>query len=133
MMVDRAARNRMAELLRHLITGKLTNDEYDNAWHELMPCADDAVVWLHVNGAWFLYSDVREHRLVGRYAPTAETRRLIARAVLFLKTDHDYEWPQQDLLRAFALGCLNIATLGLVGWLVRSAAPSRENEDIWPF
>jgi hypothetical protein len=91
-MVDRKARDKLAEALRHLISGQLTNDEFDAAYPG--SCEDPAVlaVW---ESASCLYSssDLFAYRLRGRYKVSPEVRRASARAVVFLHSSLEYEWP----------------------------------------
>ncbi|HEV2852179.1 MAG TPA: hypothetical protein VHC97_05175 [Thermoanaerobaculia bacterium] len=70
--VDRAARTAMAEALRHLAAGQISNDEFV----ERLESAgrDVAVTEIHRNGAWYLYDDTREHRLTGRQRLGGEAR-----------------------------------------------------------
>ena len=98
-MVDRAARESLAEKLRQLASGAITNfrfeEEYrrsrsDSAIHEIAECL-----------AWPHYDDMSEHRLEGDYALTDGRRKDFARTVLFLKSDCEYRWPKRS---------------GLVGW-----------------
>jgi hypothetical protein len=84
-MVNRAARDQVAELIRHLAAGQISNDEFEDR----MPGSRDdpavgAVFW---NGAWLLYDDLREYKLVGKYRLPEEVRGEVSRWVLFLKSD----------------------------------------------
>jgi hypothetical protein len=58
---------------------------------------DPAVQEIYCRGLSGLYSDLHEHRLVGRYRLSREVRREVARAILFLKSDLDYEWSRPAL------------------------------------
>ena len=97
-MIDRAARESLAEKLRQLACGAITNCAFeehrrsrtDPAVHEIAECL-----------AWPHYDDFSEHRLVGDYALTDGRRKDFARAVLFLKSDCEYRWPKRS---------------GVVGW-----------------
>lgn len=89
MTVDRYARDRAAQLLRNFISGRVTNDEFEDC---VPPTLDRAVlaIW---DTAWVLYDDRKEHVLSGRYRPTADMRRICVRWLLFLHSNHEYEWP----------------------------------------
>ncbi len=90
-MIDRPSRDRLAELIRHLVSGRISNDEFEDA----LPLGSrDPAVWeVFRNGAWCLYGDLEEHRLVGRRRLGRKTRREVARWIVFLKSEHEYEWP----------------------------------------
>jgi hypothetical protein len=89
-MIDRAARNKLADELRKLVDGLMTNDEFLSAYPD--GCEDAAVVpvWEFGDG---LYSDGWTYRLTGRHAPSAEEREVAMCCILFLHTDLPYEWP----------------------------------------
>jgi hypothetical protein len=122
-MVDRNARDKLAEALRHLISGQLTNDEFDAAYPG--SCQDPAMlaVWesaccLYDSGALFPY------RLRGPYKVSPEVRRAAARAVVFLHSSLEYEWPARGGSIPFwglhSVGCYGL--LGLPMLLVAGAA-----------
>jgi len=98
-MIDREARDSLAEKLRQLASGAITNFAFEEGYsrskkdlavHEIAECL-----------AWPHYDDFTEHRLEGDFALTDGRRKDFARAVLFLKGDHEYRWPKRS---------------GLVGW-----------------
>lgn len=94
-MVDREARNKMAELLRHFASGQITNQELcdfeltgkDDTVHAL-----DAIIQTSFEA---MYS--KPYRAKGKHAFSREERRYIARIILFLQTDHDYEYERGAL------------------------------------
>ena len=64
-MVDRAARNQLAELLRSLASGSISNDEFEDS----IPITEDAAIHdIFLNGGWGLYSDNKEYKLRGKHA-----------------------------------------------------------------
>ena len=83
-MVDREARDRAALLLRRFAAGRLTNDEFDEAYPG---SAGDRALPEVGGAAWHLHSDGEVHRLTGEYALARLTRRDVARWVVFLHTD----------------------------------------------
>jgi hypothetical protein len=129
-MVDKDARLKAGELLRHLVSGQITNDQFE----ERFPgrCDDVALTELQ-SEAWFLYDDLREYRLAGKDRLSSESRRQIARWVLFLHTDLEYEWPVRSLSTALLLTIGNLCTLGLVGHRWRSGFRRHGDIDVWPF
>lgn len=96
-MVDRKARDEFAELLRHLVTGQITNDEfYNRAPLSSKDLAISEIWWL---AAWPLYDDFDEHTLTEEHRASDDERREIAKCVLFLKTDQEYQWPRHSTLK----------------------------------
>lgn len=94
-MVDRQSRTELAEALRRLIGGELTNDEFDDLYYESWwQHSDDAVRELAQFG-WSLYDSdtLRPYTLTGPNAPSPERQQMAERAIRFLKTDFEYEWP----------------------------------------
>jgi hypothetical protein len=130
-MVDRAARDRVAELLRHLVSGRITNFEFEDA---LPRNSEDralkAVFW---NGSWLLYDDLLEHKLVGAHALRRGGRREVARWVLFLRSDLPYEWPSALWLFRFPGYLVVLATLGIAGILAAGWLKRAGDRTVWPF
>jgi hypothetical protein len=87
-MIDHDARGRVSELLRHLVSGQITNDGFEAALPE--GSADRAVREVS-SEAWYLCGDLREHRLVGKERLAPEARIHVARTILFLQSDLEYE------------------------------------------
>jgi hypothetical protein len=110
-MIDRQARSRFAEAIRALVAGRISNDEFDSRMPTLAT-GDAAVVAIHEAGVWPLYSDLHEHRLVGKYALSPQDKSTLARSILFLRTDLPYEWPRLGAVRSIALGLANVITFG---------------------
>ena len=135
-MISRTDRDHLALLLRRLASGRIYNDDYDGD----QPCAstDLAVTEIGWEG-WGLYSDDRRYRLRGPDSLPRESREHVARAVLFLQSDLEYEWPPFPRPGGVVLHVRllrEVLTLGLVGW----AAPRTEREwraavdlSVWPF
>jgi len=93
-MINRENRDRFAEVLRHLFTGIITNDQFEDAsWH--CPSEDPAIYEIFYLAAWPMYDDLHEHKLKGAHAPTEGAKKDLARCILFLKTDLEYEWPRR--------------------------------------
>lgn len=92
-MIDRNARNTLALALRRYAAKRITNDELENVF---VNRSEDGGVTAIQDMAWRLYDDLACHRADGAHALTKETRRSVARWVLFLRTDHEYSWPHHD-------------------------------------
>lgn len=137
-MVDRKSRDRYASLLEELVAGRITNEEYEEGFDHILKSAAprDGALEAVYGAAWGLYDDVREYRLVGKDAPTELGYREVARWVLFLRSELEYEWPMNRLLRS--VGCvLNLLTLGLIGLLFRPVIEWHRSRlgtlHLWPF
>lgn len=131
-MIDRNARNKLAEAMRALASGLITNDEFED--NRLPRSNEDIAIFeVYSKGAWCLYSDMQEYRLVGNHRLDKETKYAVARWVLFLKTDCPYEWPvptrNQALLRLLA----NLLTLGIANRFFNRQYRAYGEVDVWPF
>ena len=132
-MIDKERRKKLALPLRHLSAGLITNDDFEEAIMEEVSDGwtpenyyrseraksdnDDAIIKPMLELCWGLYDDTRQHKLVKSDALTKEAFKIIARCILFLHSDYEYEWPyfntNNPLLR-FSLKdlILSIITLG---------------------
>nr|CAP47510.1 putative integron gene cassette protein [uncultured bacterium] len=130
-MVDHEARTQLAESVRHLVAGRITNDDFEDG----VPYskADPAIGEVFFDGAWNLYSDLHEHKLVGRYRLPDSSRPEVARWILFLKTDLEYEWKVLHGLNWLAFPFGNLLTLGLLGVFLRRRWAKGGDVSVWPF
>jgi hypothetical protein len=129
-MIDRRRRDQFAELLRHFAAGRLTNDDYEDRVGLVMDEADDdPALDVVYEQAWLLYDDLRTQ--LGRAG-----RREVARWVLFLYSDQEYEWPRRLPHDRWYL-LLNIATLGAWVFLGGNHRQRRLGAygdwEVWPF
>lgn len=108
-VVDRNLRQQLSRDLRRLVTGRMTNDEFDDVYYdEFYNSKDRAVVEIGEFGYGLYSSDLfRPYRLIGRHAVKKDTRRTVARCVLFLRLECEYEWPQWP----YATGALRFSTV----------------------
>ena len=125
-MIDRTARNKLAELLRSLAAGLITNDEFEDSIPE---SNDKAIKEVFFNGGWSLYSDMKEYKLNGQDALEAVVKKEVARWVLFLKSNYEYNWPNVPLLQR----ALHMLTFGLLGTSYEKVWRSAGDVDVWPF
>jgi hypothetical protein len=129
-MVDKDARRRAAELLRHFVAGQITNDEFENRFPS--QCNDAAVNELR-SEAWYLYDDLRQYRLVGKDRLSPERRHDVGRWVLFLRTGLEYEWPVRSVANTLLLTVGSFCTFGVTGKLWKSRFSRYGEIEIWPF
>lgn len=129
-MIDRQNRKKLSEMLRHLVSGQITNDQFeDNAPKK----SQDRAIWAIRHQAWFLYSDLEEYKLKGKHAVSPKDKGIVARWLLFLKTDFEYEWPTHPGETAWGM-VLSLLSLGLIPrifWVNKWIYSG--NFENWPF
>jgi hypothetical protein len=128
-MIDFTVRRAAAELLRQFVAGRMTNDELETRW----PTSGDPAVREIRDAAWMLCSDLREYRLTGADRLPTESRRAVARWIVFLHGERPYEWPVTPAALRFAQSVVNVLTLGLTVRLWDWRLPTRGDLDVWPF
>lgn len=132
-MVDKERRRKLASHLRHLSVGLISNDDFEEAimvdvsegWtpenyyrsEKAKSDNDDPIIKPMLMLCWGLYNDTRNHKLVKSDELTKDAMKIIARCILFLHSDREYEWPYFDTnnpLLKFSLKdlILTILTLG---------------------
>ena len=136
---ERLRRDRAIALLRALVAGKLTNDEFEDRFvanldprprHEW----DDRTLWAIRTQIWKYWNDLKApHRLEGPDALSPEVKKFIARWILFLQTDHSNEWRRTDI----TLGSFFKSPARALRWLSGGRWQPEAVEDldvtIWPF
>ena len=130
-MIDRDSRDRLAEALRHYVSGQITNDDlYDVEidWRDRGAKA----VWAM---AWGLYDDNYQHKATGPHYLGKNARREITRWIAFLYSDEEYTWPEYNLIRIVNWP-LNLLTFG---WWERMKESRWKqfleagDTEVWPF
>ena len=109
-MVDLKKRKQLALHLRRLAGGVISNDAFENnlmeevtnGWlpeqfyrSKEVKTGDSAILPI-VELSWTLYDDTRNHKLRKSDRLKPEALKQIARIILFLHTDHEYQWPYFD-------------------------------------
>jgi hypothetical protein len=89
-MVDREARDKSAEILRHFVVGQSFNFDFQDS----QPTTKDPVIDAIWDSLWPFYCDVRKHKMKNEWAIPEEGKRKIANWLLFLYTDEEYCWPR---------------------------------------
>ena len=89
-MIVRAERDFLAEQIRRLVEGQITNDEFFRARPDKFEDTGVAEIWMYVDS--FL-SDASCYRLTGRNALPQDVVEKIQRCIIFLRSDMDYAWP----------------------------------------
>jgi len=133
-MIDFAARRRLATGVRHLAIGRITNDEFEDLYaREAARSLDSAVRAVFWQGAWLLYSDFQQTRYAGRNRLPKDTRRHIARWILFLRTPLPYEWPLESWWQGLAWVPVHLVTLGFSARLRSKRWRASGEFAVWPF
>src|SRR4030095_14550474 len=88
-MIDRRARRQAAEVIRHFLAGRITNEQFEDRY----PSSKDPVIWALDDTLWNFYDDFEEHTLSGKHAVPEELKRQMSRWLLFLYTEDEYCWP----------------------------------------
>ncbi len=130
-MIDRSGRDQLALLLRRYAACRITNDDLADAPSQ----SQDRAVGAVYGYAWNLYDDVRIHRAEGQFALLPDTRRMVARWIVFQHSDQEYGWPHLSL-SAIRFAPLNWLTFG---WWARRAEQRFKafrragHFGVWPF
>lgn len=96
--IDWSSRRSLSVDIRRLVTGRMTNDEFDDVYFERYEACDDPAVAAIASYCYCLYDSATLYpiKLHGRHAVPRETRQAAARAVLFLRAGLAYEWPKNE-------------------------------------
>jgi hypothetical protein len=137
-MIDRHRRAEVALLLRRLGSGRLPAPEYEDRYydHDIINAPDRGVPEVAYFG-WTLFGDL-DDRLIGHRAVRSTDRKVIARAVLFLRSDEEYGWPPHPAVMTWTdvgIGLIRLITFGLVRIERREWKKWRTQIDLdtWPF
>ena len=131
-MIDRSKRDNLAHRLRLLATGQISNDEFEDSIDFI---SKDQAIWrIYRDGAWTLYSDLQEYKLVGRNRLSKEVKRNVARAILFLKSDREFEWQEPKWHIKTLMFGLGLLTFGILPkWFYRHTWANQGDIDVWPY
>ena len=127
-MIDREARDKAAEVLRHFISGQITNFEFENK----MPPSKDPVILAIEDSMWCFYDDIQRHKMKGKWKLPNDTKEIMSRWIIFLHTEEQYQWPDTRFAGVRPLKH---------GWLSNLLGkPKKEQEfmqsgsySVWPF
>jgi hypothetical protein len=152
-MVDKIRRKKLAEHLRHLAAGVITNDDFETRvmkdvsygrlpeqyYKAKQAKEDDAIMVPLLSLSWGLYSDNVRHTLRGKHQLNKEDSTIIARCILFLNSELEYEWTDFN----GQLSTLNLLLMLLTLGFYKKPRQQKELEfiewqkqgdyNIWPF
>lgn len=89
MTIDPDQRRTAADAIERLLSGEITNHEFDLVFPSRSP--DRAIHDVYIALQAFVENDLEEFRLTGPNAPGGDDLQLIMRCVAFLRTDLPYQ------------------------------------------
>lgn len=92
-MTNTKLRRELAQQIRWLFNGRITNDQFDDFLLDNCWSSEDRAIREIAHEVWCAYSDTHAYRLRGHYAPTREQRAGAIRCWVFLRCGADYLWP----------------------------------------
>lgn len=133
-MIDHAQREQLALRLRRLASGRLPAPEFEDVYYDLKAAhsKDPALQAVSYFG-WTLFGD-GDDRLTGRRTISRDSRRIVARCVLYMRTAHEYSWPAHPPVFTWR-DLVTVMTYGLIQWEHPAWARWRRTIDfsVWPF
>ncbi|WP_243472124.1 hypothetical protein [Winogradskyella sp. MH6] len=158
-MIDLERRKKLALHLRQLSTGQISNDDFeerimDDVTYGWLPeqyyrskesKCDDKIIRPILEFSWCLYNDTYNHKLKGKHELTEGQIKDIARLILFLHSDQEYDWNYVDMTNPIIRFSFNDLLKSIItfGQYYRNIKMSREQQfelmkkegdfEYWPF
>lgn len=133
-MVNLSDRKRAAELLQGIVSGVITNRQFERDYPAE---SNDPGVREIYEQVYLYYDDFREHSLDDLYSCDSVARSLLDRCVLFLATDLEYVWPPRIRAASGRLALLRILRMTKSARRLEEQEIHRRNDigdwDAWPF
>lgn len=130
-MIDRVARDKLAEKVRHFVAGLSDNFEFDDAVWSIRT-KDRGVVRVR-EAMWHVYDDLKRHKLKGKWALTEKQKEVVYRFIVFLKSDSEYRWPTRLSSNPFVRLLLGLTTFGIGLRYLDKKWEAHGAPDVWPF
>ncbi len=130
-MIDREARNKLAAAIRHFVTGRHDNFEFDHSIWSIR--TKDAGVVSIRKAMWHTYDDFTRHKLNHKWSLSDSDKERVFRFILFLKSDCEYRWPRSALDTPFIRLIIGALTLGLMPRYLDIKWRARGALEVWPF
>ncbi|MCX5635581.1 MAG: hypothetical protein NTW55_07075 [Planctomycetota bacterium] len=105
-MIDKVRREKLALHLRQYVSCRFNNQQLEDRiandvsdgwlpeqYYRSKNTDCDSVIMPMLEHIWCLYDDTRFHRARKKYAIKGEVREQVARWILFLHSDLEYQWP----------------------------------------
>jgi hypothetical protein len=129
-MVDNESRSLLAENIRHLVAGIITNYEFEESTFGAK--TDDGVIKDLIDVIWTQYDDLKEHKL-DVDTLSQEDYKTFARFILFLKSDQEYKWPKSSVFDPFIILLSKVFTLGIYTRKMDREYATAGDIKYWPF
>lgn len=130
-MVDRQARDTLAEATRHFVACLSTNYEFDDTAFSIR--SKDRGVRVTRDQIWLIYDDLHEHKLDGKWALSDEQREVLYRVIMFLKSDTEYLWPKVPIWYRAARPFIWFLSLGRITLKLDERFGRNFDMSVWPF
>ena len=135
-MVNRSSRNKACQILKRFALGRITDCDCENAFTYLWPDKDGVLFALY--RTVFEISGDTDKSLAYIFLRGSEMRKRVCRWILFLKTDLEYEWPEDRLapgIRDFYNPNFFDKLFCLEARIIRSNQKfiSQGDYQVWPF
>lgn len=130
-MIDRHARNKLAEEIRHFVECFTDNFQFDDAAWEIK--TNDRGVTAVYEAIWLTYDDLTRHKMDGAHALSNEQLAVVKRAIVFLKSDREYTWPRWPLYYRVARPFLWMISFGVIAKRLDKHFHGNGDDEVWPF
>lgn len=130
-MIDRQARDALAQQIRRFVEGFSDNMEFDDAALKIKT-RDRGVIEIYA-GMWQTYDDFMRHKLAGRFALTEEQTATVKRAIVFLNSDYEYTWPKWPIFYKITRPFLLLVSWGYLSERLDRYFDGNGDYDVWPF
>lgn len=121
-------RKRFSVLFRAITSGRISNREFELSLFN----SEDRLVHELEELLWCSYDDHKEHKLDPRLMRSSD-KKLIARSILFLHSDLEFNWPKYP---SKLKKLLSLLTLGFYRYDYSRLVKTHEDygdKDYWPF
>jgi len=104
-MIDYAARRQMGDIIRSYLNEEIKAFQFSDALYDVAGKTKDSTVQQTVDALWYLYDDVKDHKIVA----SKEEWDFFHRLLLILESDAEIEvskvrkWSLRQLIAAFAM------------------------------
>jgi hypothetical protein len=125
MLPDRDSRDRLVGAIGALLAGRITAEEFEGR----VPArsSDPAIRAMLSDGTWKLFTGQPDHPLAYR------DRAIVARWMVFLRTDKTYDWPLPTRRRQIANALAAVVTFGMAARRYRRQVAALGDLAVWPF
>ena len=121
----------MAEATRHYLAGVSTNFVFDDRIFNIK--SSDPAIKANRGQLWLIYDDIRKHKHEGRWRLGDREREIVVRAIMFLKSDREYQWPLVPAWYIAARPLVRLLTLGFGVRVLDRKFEFHDPSNVWPF